>query len=201
MGSIDILDVLLPPMISEKNGEYWYQCVSRTSATSSDLLRLQEQLDEELLRQGAREIGICPIRSELYDQCFEELIRQEVVACPERGRLLRMVHLETKLSLDAAVSCYESALAYGIQKRLMCCKQVAHLTTETADLLTKLSEFEDIQQDLERKVPILKEQGEAREAEKQEYFDSEEMKLKLENDSLMKQMLECVEISIEPSRT
>lgn len=116
-GNEDMLDILIPPMVIEEDGQFWYQKVSKASATSSDLLHLQEKLDEELSRREAREIGLCPIRSELYDQCFEELVRQEFMVCPERGRLLRMVYAEKKLSLAAAIGCYESALAYGINKK------------------------------------------------------------------------------------
>ncbi|GFU60703.1 28 kDa inner dynein arm light chain, axonemal [Trichonephila clavipes] len=197
METRDMLDVLLPPRIAERGGQYWYQCVSRAPATPTDLLHLQEKLDEELLRQEAREIGICPIRSDLYEQCFEELIRQEIVFCPERGRLLRMIHLESKLSLSSAINGYESALGYGIQKKLTASKQVAHLSAEVTKLLSRLSELESIQQDLERKMPKVKEEGEAREAEKERLFDEEEKNIKRENQLLLKQMMECVEISIE----
>ena len=44
--------------------------VSSTPATRLDVLALQEQLDSRLKQRQAREIGICPIRRELYSQCF-----------------------------------------------------------------------------------------------------------------------------------
>ncbi|GBN77277.1 inner dynein arm light chain, axonemal [Araneus ventricosus] len=197
MGSTELLDVLLPPRAAEEEGQYWYQCVSRAPGTSSDLLRLQEQLDAELLRKGAREIGICPIRSELYEQCFEELIRQEVVACPERGRLLRMVQLEARLSLSAAISCYESAVAYGIKKKLMATKEVSRLTEEVTQLLTRLSELEVDQQNLEYRAPKLKEIGEAREEEIQQNFHNEEAQIEKENEALVSQIMESIEVRIE----
>ena len=34
------------------------------------LFALQEQLDQRLQQRQARETGICPIREELYSQCF-----------------------------------------------------------------------------------------------------------------------------------
>ncbi|GFS90223.1 putative inner dynein arm light chain, axonemal [Nephila pilipes] len=197
MESRDILDVLLPPKIAEKNGQYWFQCVSRAPATPTDLRHLQEKLDDELLRQEAREIGICPIRSELYEQCFEELIRQEIVVCPERGRLLRMIQLESKLSQTATISGYESALGYGIQKKLIASKQVDHLTAEVTKLLSRLSELESIQQDLEKEMPKVKEEGEARAIHEQKLLDEEERKILRENELLLKQMMECVEINIQ----
>jgi hypothetical protein len=46
--------------------------VSSTPATRLDVINLQEQLDHQLQARQARETGICPIREELYSQCFGE---------------------------------------------------------------------------------------------------------------------------------
>lgn len=35
-----------------------------------DVVHLQEQLDLKLQQRQARETGICPVRRELYSQCF-----------------------------------------------------------------------------------------------------------------------------------
>ena len=56
--------------------ELWVQYVSSTPATRLDVINLQEQLDQRLTNRQARETGICPVREELYAQCFDELIRQ-----------------------------------------------------------------------------------------------------------------------------
>jgi hypothetical protein len=37
-----------------------------------DVVHLQEQLDLKLQQRQARETGICPVRRELYSQCFGE---------------------------------------------------------------------------------------------------------------------------------
>lgn len=52
------------------------QYVSSTPATRADVVNLQKSLDKALQGRQARETGICPIREELYSQCFDELIRQ-----------------------------------------------------------------------------------------------------------------------------
>lgn len=44
--------------------------VSSTPATRLDVINLQEQLDMRLQQRQARETGICPVRRELYTQCF-----------------------------------------------------------------------------------------------------------------------------------
>lgn len=48
--------------------------VSTTPATRLDVISLQEQLDMRLHQRQARETGICPIRRQLYTQCFGNII-------------------------------------------------------------------------------------------------------------------------------
>lgn len=72
------------------------QSVSATPATKQDVLDLQEKLDKRLQQRQARETGICPIREELYSQCFDELIRQITINCAERGLLLVRVRDEIR---------------------------------------------------------------------------------------------------------
>ena len=65
-----------------EDGQLWVQYVSSTPATRLDVINLQEQLDQRLLQRQARETGICPVREELYAQCFDELIRQVPLGGP-----------------------------------------------------------------------------------------------------------------------
>ena len=59
--------------------------------------------------QFNRETGICPIREELLSQCFDEIIRQVTINCPERGinfynysgLLLMRVRDELKMTIAA----------------------------------------------------------------------------------------------------
>jgi dynein light intermediate chain len=50
-----------------------------------DVARLRELLDQKLMERQARESGICPVREELFSQCFDEIIRQVTLSEPERG--------------------------------------------------------------------------------------------------------------------
>ncbi|KAH6581630.1 hypothetical protein BASA60_002336 [Batrachochytrium salamandrivorans] len=84
----DILNSILPPREWSDSGQLWVQKVSSTPATRLDVINLQEQLDHMLQKRQARETGICPVRRELYSQCFDELIRQVTISCQERGLLL-----------------------------------------------------------------------------------------------------------------
>lgn len=44
--------------------------MSSVPATRQDVTNLQEMLDTRLQQTQARETGICPVRRELYTQCF-----------------------------------------------------------------------------------------------------------------------------------
>jgi dynein light intermediate chain len=99
----------------------------------------QTKLDKKLQERKARETGICPVRQELYSQCFggallppcfselislstfffaDEIIRQVTINCAERGILLLRVRDELKMTLKAYQTLYESAVAWGMRKAL-----------------------------------------------------------------------------------
>lgn len=69
----EILNSILPPRTWEEEGQLWTQTVSSTPATRQDVINLQEMLDTRLQQSQARETGICPVRRELYTQCFGKL--------------------------------------------------------------------------------------------------------------------------------
>lgn len=50
--------------------DIWMQQVSSAPSTSADVLQLKESLDAKLQQRLAKRMGICPIRTELYSQCF-----------------------------------------------------------------------------------------------------------------------------------
>ena len=82
-------------------------------------MHLQDELEKKLQERQARETGMCPIREELYAQCFDELIRQITINCAERGFLLVRVRDEIKMTIQAYQTLYESSIAYGMRKALM----------------------------------------------------------------------------------
>lgn len=92
--------------------------MSSTPATRLDVINLQEQLDMRLQQRQARETGICPVRRQLYTQCFDELIRQVTVNCAERGLLLLRVRDEINMTLAAYQTLYQSSIAFGMRKAL-----------------------------------------------------------------------------------
>lgn len=68
--SDEILQSILPPKCWEEDGNLWTQTVSSTPASRQEVINLQELLDTKLEASQARETGICPVRRELYMQCF-----------------------------------------------------------------------------------------------------------------------------------
>ena len=97
---------ILPPREFTDNGQLWIQYVSPTPATRVDVINLQEELETKLTQRQARETGICPIREELYSQCFDELIRQITINCAERGFLLVRIRDEIKMNIAAYQTLY-----------------------------------------------------------------------------------------------
>merc|ERR1712188_283203 len=145
----DILNSILPPREWTEDGQLWIQYVSSTPATRLDVINLQEQLDLKLQQRQARETGICPVREELYAQCFDELIRQITIACAERGLLLLRVRDELRMTVAAYQGLYESSVAYGMRKALRSEQLKAELNKRTKEVeMQKL--------DLTRRVEELK---------------------------------------------
>jgi len=145
----DILNSILPPREWTEDGQLWIQYVSSTPATRLDVINLQEQLDLKLQQRQARETGICPVREELYAQCFDELIRQITINCAERGLLLLRVRDELRMTVAAYQGLYESSVAYGMRKALRSEQLKAELNKRTKEVeMSKL--------DLTRRVEELK---------------------------------------------
>ncbi|KAL8273385.1 hypothetical protein Esti_002717 [Eimeria stiedai] len=115
----DIINSILPPREWTEGGEVWAQSVSTTPATRADVVALQEELDKRLRLRRAKTYGICPIREELYSQCFDELLRQVTIQCAERGLLLNRVRGELRSLINSHRRLYESSAAFGVRKALL----------------------------------------------------------------------------------
>ena len=124
------------------------QYVSSTPATRLDVINLQEQLDQRLTTRQARETGICPVREELYAQCFDELIRQVTINCAERGLLLLRVRDEIRMTIAAYQTLYESSIAFGMRKALQA-------EQGKADMEARIKQLEAEREDLTKQVADL----------------------------------------------
>ncbi|KAI4457789.1 axonemal inner arm dynein light chain 28 [Holotrichia oblita] len=149
----EILNSILPPKEWEEDGQMWRQQVSTTPATRLDVVNLQEQLDMRLQQRQARETGICPIRRELYTQCFDEIIRQVTINCAERGLLLLRVRDEMRMTIEAYQALYCSSIAFGMRKALQSEQGKSDLQRDVEDL-------RDEKSDLERQLTDLRQRAE-----------------------------------------
>ncbi|XP_067122231.1 33 kDa inner dynein arm light chain, axonemal-like [Centruroides vittatus] len=130
----NILDCIIPPRKYKENDITWIQHVSTTLASREDVINLQEELNQKLTQNQARETGICFIRRKLYDECFDELIRQVTLHSTERGLLLLRVRDELRMTLSAYETLYESSVIFGTRKTLQAKQDIE----ETDNVLEKL---------------------------------------------------------------
>ncbi|XP_012286270.1 33 kDa inner dynein arm light chain, axonemal [Orussus abietinus] len=186
--TVEILNGILPPKEWEEEGQVWTQQVSSTPATRLDVINLQEQLDMRLQQRQARETGICPVRRELYTQCFDELIRQVTVNCAERGLLLLRVRDEIRMTLAAYQTLYQSSIAFGMRKALQAEQGKEDLIATAEELRVQKAELEKTLTELRLKF----EQAERRAAEQREAEEKKHMEeiqfLKKTNQQLKTQL-------------
>ncbi|NWH76933.1 IDLC protein, partial [Piaya cayana] len=135
----------LPGRVWEEENRRWVQEVSSAPSTRMDVIHLQEQLDRRLQERRARETGICPVRRELYRQCFDELIRVTTINCAEQGLLLLRVRDEIQMTIAAYEVLYKSSMAFGMQKALQAEKG-------KSDMQKRIAELEEEKRELERQV-------------------------------------------------
>ncbi|KAL4453902.1 hypothetical protein ABPG74_003785 [Tetrahymena malaccensis] len=169
----DILNAILPPREWDHEGTHYIQYVSHNPASREDVANLQKTLDEKLLARQARDSGICPIREELHSQCFDEIIRQVTIDCPERGILLLRVRDELKMTIAAYQTLYQSSVTFGMRKQLQS-------EQGKADTELKISELEKKKAKLEERRVELLNKKEAIEKRNKERRDIEEQKRKQE---------------------
>ena len=175
-----------------EDGQLWVQYVSSTPATRLDVINLQEALDQKLQQRQARETGICPIREELYAQCFDELIRQVTINCAERGLLLLRVRDEIRMTIAAYQTLYESSIAFGMRKALMAEQKKADmeaniktLETETKDLERQVQELREKCDAIEKREADRRKADEAKHQEEVEFLKQNNEKLKSSLESLL----------------
>ena len=150
----------------------WVQYVSPTPATRLDVIHLQEKLDRQLQQRQARETGICPVREELYAQCFDELIRQTTVSCAERGLLLLRVRDEMRMSIMAYQTLYESSVAFGMRKALSTEQGKSDMEATIASQAERMAELERREAEWRAKCEAIeKREAERREAEDKKHAE------------------------------
>jgi dynein light intermediate chain len=143
-----VLNAILPPRnFTVQDGTKLAQRVSFHPSSRDDVINLQMKLDERLQERQARENGICPVREELYSQCFDELIRQVTIESPERGLLLLRVRDEVRMTIAAYQTLYQSSVTFGMRKALQAEQGLAGMVQQIDDLEGEKTELQDKVQD------------------------------------------------------
>ena len=184
----EVLDAMLPPRKMVENGQTLIQFVSIAPATRSDVVKLQTQLDSLLQQRKARNTGICPIRSELYAQCFDEIIRQITIDCSARGKLLVRVRDELRTTIQSYQSLYESAIAWGMRKVIKVEQLKDSIEEENQTLREEKRSLETKVSDLTAKIQFLEKNSVEVRSEMEKQFAEEIAVLKRQNAQIKSQL-------------
>ena len=158
------------------------------------MITLQEQLDHKLQQRQARETGICPIREELYAQCFDELIRQVTINCAERGLLLLRVRDEIRMTIASYQTLYESSIAFGMRKALQSEQNKVEMLNRIKLLENEKREYEKILSEWKVKCEVMEKKDQERRGEEMNKHKEEVEFLTKHNSSLKKELEQLLSI-------
>eukprot|EP01060_Flectonema_neradi_P029077 TRINITY_DN3940_c0_g1_i2.p1 TRINITY_DN3940_c0_g1~~TRINITY_DN3940_c0_g1_i2.p1 ORF type:complete len:229 (+),score=50.45 TRINITY_DN3940_c0_g1_i2:81-767(+) len=180
----ETLNTIVPPRRWKEADAEWIQYVSSTPATKMDVINLQEVLDAKLQQRHAREMGICPVREDLYAQTFDELIRQVTVSCVERGMLLLGIRDEVRMNINTYKTLYESSVAFGMRKALKAELLRADMENEIRNLECDNSELQARVEELLAQCQVVEQEEVERRKNDLENHEHEVAVLKKANDKL-----------------
>ena len=126
------------------------------------------------MERQARESGICPVREELFSQCFDEIIRQVTLNLPERGLVLLRIRDEIRMTIAAYQTLYQSSVTFAMRKQL----QAEH---GKADLEKRIEQLETKKKNQTNKIVQLKSKLEAIDLRIQAHRDVDSKKRLEEN--------------------
>lgn len=114
------------------------------------------------MERQARDAGICPVREELFAQCFDEIIRQVTLAEPVRGLLLLRVRDEIKMTINAYQTLYQSSVTFAMRKQLQAENGKSELIKRVAELEAKKKKAEAKSAELKARKDTLENRNKAR---------------------------------------
>lgn len=157
-----LLNIIIPPREWTHDCRTYIQYISHNPANREDVINLQKLLDDRLMARQAKETGICPIREELHSECFDEIIRQVTIDCPERGLLLMRARDEIKMTIDAYKTLYKSAVSFGMRKQMEAEKGKKELKDELQNLRQQKEQLEKKKNELISKKMTIEKRNEER---------------------------------------
>eukprot|EP00656_Telonema_subtile_P055159 TRINITY_DN8459_c0_g1_i2.p1 TRINITY_DN8459_c0_g1~~TRINITY_DN8459_c0_g1_i2.p1 ORF type:complete len:261 (-),score=55.31 TRINITY_DN8459_c0_g1_i2:39-821(-) len=75
-----------------------------------DALTLKNKLNADLAEKNTRPDGICPVRRELFSNCFDDVSRRVTQDCSERGLMLQSIRDQFQLTMDAYRTVFEGSV-------------------------------------------------------------------------------------------
>ena len=145
--------------------------------------------------RGAKESGICPIREELYNECFEEIIRQVTINCLQRGDLLNTIKLEMNYEINYYRQLYESLIAFSLRKVLQEKKKKIMLENKREKLK---KEIEELQNEINEKNKMLKQRMEEENKKEEQAMKDHKQAMKVLKDDNENKSKKAVEILTQP---
>lgn len=103
-----------------------------------DIETTAKQLKELIQFRKCKIDGICDIRDEIYLETFNELIRQIVIDCPERGILMSIVRDEIEKTIEGYKRIFGNSLSFAVRRQLSADESVQELTDKRAQLAKRL---------------------------------------------------------------
>ncbi|XP_014277783.1 uncharacterized protein [Halyomorpha halys] len=111
----DILNCIVPPKRFNSGGYDCIQQLSTEPACRNDIDMLLSDLDARLGQLRVRKTGFCPARSQIYEEAFNELIRQITIQSAEQGLLLMRIRNEARMTMKAYQTLYENSNAVAVK--------------------------------------------------------------------------------------
>nr|CCA16946.1 dynein light chain intermediate polypeptide putative [Albugo laibachii Nc14] len=180
----DVLQAMLPPQMWHEESGYWLRYVSPCPSTRLDVIKLQEEIDTTLSKRQAKDCGICPVREDIYAQCFDELIRQVTINSPEQGLLLLRIRDELRLTIDAYKMLFESSILFGIRKQLQAEEGTGDIQEKLNDLAKEKHDSECKLMSLSNKLELIEKRAGERKAMQDKKNKEEVDFLKYQNQHL-----------------
>lgn len=139
-----ILYALFPPIVEPlpHTREIAVQFVSTTPASREEVVALHEKLVTKLEKRYARPNGYCPIRREIYDDVFSELIRQITLEEPARGVLLQRLKDESQKTLKVHANLAQHAQHFSTRKLLFSSDGLKEMQETISDLQSEIAALE-----------------------------------------------------------
>lgn len=188
----EILNTIIVPRKHklEQKGQLWVQTALSVPATRSEVVALLDELEKRLVTQQANETGICPVREELYSQCFDELIRQITVNFKKRGLLLACVRDQIMMTINSYRNLYESSIAYGIRKAMQSDRVKLDLKQKIAVLEHECNTLSNEVDELRNRIETTRKNEESKREENNQKHHQEVEKLRNDNNQIKEQLEE-----------